>query len=216
VGFVMVLPFSRMTFVWPVLICDQSAWVAAHVAAFSFFGAAPRQIRVDNLKTGVLRPDIYDPLVNRSYAELAEHYGVLLDPCRVRKPKDKPRVERAMPYARDSFWSGREFAMVRRCARRGRSGAGASRPGVPTAAARDRGEIFQSVERPAMLSLPQSPSSSPTGPPPRCIPTADQVQRRSSRCPGPCRQAAGGPDRGAGGPHLRRHHPGQDPCPAAG
>jgi transposase len=41
-----------MTFVWPVLICDQSAWVAAHVAAFSFFGAAPRQIRVDNLKTG--------------------------------------------------------------------------------------------------------------------------------------------------------------------
>jgi len=40
-GFVMVLPFSRMTFVWPVLICDQSAWVAAHVAAFSFFGAAP-------------------------------------------------------------------------------------------------------------------------------------------------------------------------------
>jgi transposase len=85
----MVLPFSRMTFVWPVLICDQSAWVAAHVAAFSFFGAAPRQIRIDNLKTGVLRPDIYDPLVNRSYAELAEHYGVLLDPCRVRKPKDK-------------------------------------------------------------------------------------------------------------------------------
>jgi len=52
----MVLPFSRMTFVWPVLICDQSAWVAAHVAAFSFLGAAPRQIRVDNLKTGVLRP----------------------------------------------------------------------------------------------------------------------------------------------------------------
>jgi transposase len=38
----MILPFSRMTFVWPVLICDQSAWVAAHVAAFSFFGAVPR------------------------------------------------------------------------------------------------------------------------------------------------------------------------------
>jgi hypothetical protein len=58
-GFVMILPFSRMTFVWPVLICDQSAWVAAHVAAFSFFGAAPRQIRHDYVPRhiiGVLFP----------------------------------------------------------------------------------------------------------------------------------------------------------------
>ena len=47
-----------------------------------------------------------------AYAELAVHYGVLADPARAFKPKDKPRVERAMPYVRDSFWRGREFTSL--------------------------------------------------------------------------------------------------------
>ena len=63
----------------------------------------------DNLKTGVIKPDIYDPLLNRSYGELAEYYGTLIDPARALKPKDKPRVERMMPYVRDSMWRGREW-----------------------------------------------------------------------------------------------------------
>jgi hypothetical protein len=66
----------------------------------------------DNLKTGVDKPDLYDPKINRSYAELAEHYGTLVDPARAAKPKDKPRVERPMPYVRDSFWRGREFVSL--------------------------------------------------------------------------------------------------------
>ena len=88
-GFLMTLPFSRHVFVDPVLICDERSWVASHIAAFEFFGAVPAVIRVDNLKTGVLRPDLYDPQLNRAYAEMAEHYGVLIDPCRAGKPKDK-------------------------------------------------------------------------------------------------------------------------------
>jgi len=40
----------------------------------------------DNLKTGVVRPDLYDPLINKSFGELAEHYGCLIDPARVFKP----------------------------------------------------------------------------------------------------------------------------------
>jgi len=58
------------------------------------------------------KPDLYDPKLNRSYAELAEHYGTLIDPARAAKPKDKPRVERPMPYVRDSFWRGREFVSL--------------------------------------------------------------------------------------------------------
>ena len=108
-GFLMTLPFSRHVFVDPVLICDERSWVASHIAAFEFFGAVPAVLRVDNLKTGVLRPDLYDPKLNRAYAEMAEHYGVLIDPCRAGKPKDKPRVERAVPYVRDSYWKGRDF-----------------------------------------------------------------------------------------------------------
>ncbi|MGC8628404.1 MAG: IS21 family transposase, partial [Acidimicrobiales bacterium] len=109
-AFVMVLAFSRHMFVRPVLSMDQRTWTACHVEAFSFFGSCPRRLVCDNLKTGVLKPDIYDPRLNRSYGELASHYGCLIDPARAQKPKDKPRCERQMPYVRDSFWSGREWS----------------------------------------------------------------------------------------------------------
>ncbi len=75
-----------------------------------------RGLVCDNLKTGVERPDLYDPLINRAYDELASFYGTLIDPARARKPKDKdkdkPRVERPMPYIRDSFFAGRHFTSL--------------------------------------------------------------------------------------------------------
>lgn len=108
-AFVMVLACSRHMFVRPMIRLDQQAWVTAHVEAFAFFGGVPRRVVPDNLKTGVTKPDLYDPKINRAYAEMAEHYGVLIDPARVRKPKDKARVERPMPYVRDSFWRGRDW-----------------------------------------------------------------------------------------------------------
>jgi transposase len=111
-AFVMVLSHSRHMFVRPVLVMDQQAWTEAHVAAFAFFGGAPARLVPDNLRTGVDKPDLYDPKMNRSYAELASRYGVLVDPARAGKPKDKPRVERPMPYVRDSFWRGREFTSL--------------------------------------------------------------------------------------------------------
>jgi transposase len=111
-AFVMVLACSRYMFVRPVLTMDQAAWSQAHVEAFAFFGGAARRLVPDNLRTGVDRPDLYDPKINRSYAELAAHYGVLVDPARSRKPRDKARVERPMPYVRDSFWRGREFTSL--------------------------------------------------------------------------------------------------------
>jgi transposase len=109
-AFVMVLACSRHMFVRPVLALNSRAWVAAHVAAFTFFAGVPRRLVIDNLRTGVDRADLYDPKINRAYAELAEHYGTLIDPARARKPKDKPRVERPMPYVRDSLWRGRDWA----------------------------------------------------------------------------------------------------------
>jgi transposase len=111
-AFVMVLAHSRHMFVRPTLSMDQAEWTAAHVEAFAFFGGVPARLVPDNLKTGVDKPDLYDPKINRSYAELAAHYGVLVDPARAFKPKDKARVERPMPYVRDSFWRGREFTSL--------------------------------------------------------------------------------------------------------
>lgn len=96
-AFCMVLTHSRHMFVSVVTKMDQEAWIAAHVAAFEFFGGTPMLLVVDNLKPGVLRADLYDPQFNRGYAELATYYGVLIDPCRANHPKDKPRVERPIP-----------------------------------------------------------------------------------------------------------------------
>jgi hypothetical protein len=157
-GFVMTLAFSRHLFVDAVDCCDQASWVRSHVDAFEFFGAAPRVLRLDNLKTGVLRADIYDPQINRAFAEMAEHYGVLVDPCRQGRPKDKPRVERAVPYARDSYWRGRDFeerAEMREGARRWCTEVAGRRPHrtLPGTVL----EIFGRVEQPAMLSLPPNP-----------------------------------------------------------
>jgi hypothetical protein len=113
-GFLMVLAFSRLLFLRPVIKMDEAAWTECHVAAFEFFGGVVARVVPDNLKTGVVKPDLYDPLVNRAFGELAAHYGCLIDPARVRKPRDKARVERHVPYARDSFFAGRagEFASL--------------------------------------------------------------------------------------------------------
>lgn len=81
-AFVMVLPSSRHMFVRPVVHMDQHAWTEAHAEAFRFFGGVPRRLVPDNLKTGVDKPDLYDPQINKSYAELASYYWTLVDPAR--------------------------------------------------------------------------------------------------------------------------------------
>jgi transposase len=158
-AFAMVLCCSRHMFVRPVITMDQRAWTECHVAAFGFFGGVPARLVPDNLKTGVDRPDLYDPKINRSYAELAAHYGCLVDPARSRKPRDKAQVERPMPYIRDSFWRGREFTSVeqmqaeaeRWCAEV--AGRRACRPldGAAPAA------VFAAAEKDALAPLPARP-----------------------------------------------------------
>lgn len=68
-------------------------WTASHVRAFRYFGCVPNATVPDNLKSGVKRPDWYDPDINPTYAKLAEHYNTTILPARVRKPKDKAVVE---------------------------------------------------------------------------------------------------------------------------
>ncbi len=157
-AFVMVLACSRFMFVRPVIRMDQEAWTRAHVEAFAFFDGVPAKLVPDNLKTGVDRHDLYDPKMNRSYAEMAAHYGTLIDPARARKPKDKPRVERAMPYVRDSFWRGRDFgsleqmqdAAISWC----RDVAGQrSHRGLDGAAP---AAVFAAMEAPALIAMPRT------------------------------------------------------------
>lgn len=111
-AFLLTLSHSRHAFLYPVLGEDAAVWLEAHVAAFAFFGGAPRRLVPDNLAAGILKADRYDPRVNRAYGELVRHYGCLVDPARVQRPTDKPRVERNVDYARHSFFDGRTFASL--------------------------------------------------------------------------------------------------------
>jgi len=71
-------------------------WIGSHVRALEFFGGVPEAIVPDNTKTGVTSPCLYDPELNKTYQEFAEHYAVAVLPTRVAKPRDKAKVERAV------------------------------------------------------------------------------------------------------------------------
>jgi len=111
-AFAMILSFSRHMFVRVVTRMDQREWLMCHTLAFQFFSGVPKRVIPDNLKTGIIKPDLYDPKFNQGYEELAHHYGIIIDPARSGKPRDKARVERVIPYIKDSFWSGRSFASL--------------------------------------------------------------------------------------------------------
>jgi transposase len=68
-------------------------WIAAHVNMLAFIGGVPRQIVSDNLRAGITRACFYEPLVNRTYADLAAHYRTAVIPARPYKPRDKAKVE---------------------------------------------------------------------------------------------------------------------------
>ena len=74
-------------------------WLGAHVDLLAFLGGAPKFIVCDNLKAAVARPDRFEPGLNRSYLELAEHYGAAILPARPYKPRDKAKVEQSVLIA---------------------------------------------------------------------------------------------------------------------
>src|SRR6202522_616410 len=94
--FVAVLGASSFTFAkatWTQALPD---WIDAHVRAFEAIGGVPELVVPDNAKTAVVKPSFYDPEVNRTYAEMAVHYGTAILPARPRKPRDKAKVEQAV------------------------------------------------------------------------------------------------------------------------
>jgi len=157
-AFVATLRASGLHFVRPVLQMDRRAWIGCHCEALAFFGGSPRFWVCDNLKTGVLSADLYDPKLNRAYRELAEYHGAIVDPARALHPKDKPRVERAVPYVRDSFWSGRSFRSFDEIVGEALVW---SRDTAPRRRHRLHGvsvrELFEQHERPALIPLPERP-----------------------------------------------------------
>ena len=91
--FVAVLGASNYTFAEATWSQQLADWIGSHVRAFNFFGGVSAVVVPDNLKSGVHKAHRYEPDLNPSYAEMACHYGTSVLPARVRKPKDKAKVE---------------------------------------------------------------------------------------------------------------------------
>jgi len=102
-AFIATLSHSRHKYIEFVYKQDQQSFVASHIKMFEYFGGVPLRILIDNLKSGVIKPDLYDPKLNRAYQEMAEFYDCFIDPCRVRHPKDKGKVERDVQTVRQQF-----------------------------------------------------------------------------------------------------------------
>jgi transposase len=97
--FVAVLGASNKTFIQAFANQQLGSWIAAHVRAWEFLGGVARLTIPDNPKTAVLRPCRYEPQIHRSYLDLAEHYGTVILPARVRRPRDKAHVETGVQIA---------------------------------------------------------------------------------------------------------------------
>jgi transposase len=180
-AFSMVLPYSRHLFVRPTVSMTQQAWTEAHVAAFEFFGGVPAKLTPDNLKAGVCKPDLYDPKINRAYAELARHYGCLVDPARAYHPRDKASIEAHQRYIRSSFFAGRSWSSLAAMT----AGAGAWCTQVagqrrPRALeGRTVAEVFAAEEAAVLRPLPEAPFEPATWSRPKVAPDAHVIVGRT-------------------------------------
>jgi transposase len=164
-AFIATLSCSRHKYVEFVTRQDQRSFVAAHIRMFEFFGGVPKCVVIDNLKDGVLKPDLYDPTLNRAYQELADHYGFFIDPARVRHPKDKGQVERSVPVVREQF---RKFKALHPQLELATANKLAHDWSVLDYGMKPHGttglkpfEIYQEIEKPALLPLPTLPFELP-------------------------------------------------------
>jgi transposase len=96
--FVAALGASNYTYVEATWTQSLPDWIGSHVRAFKFFGGLAEILVPDNLKSAVTNPHLYEPDLNPTYQDMAQHYGVGVLPTRVRSPRDKAKVEEAVQH----------------------------------------------------------------------------------------------------------------------
>ena len=158
--FVAVLGASSYTFAeatWSQALAD---WIGSHTRALDFFGGVPQIIVPDNLKSGVSKPCRYEPDINPTYNDLAQHYGAAVIPARVRKPKDKAKAEVAVQVVerwilarlrnRTFFSLGEANAAIGELLLLLNNRPFKKLPG-------SRREAFEALDQPTLLPLPEAP-----------------------------------------------------------
>ena len=107
---VVTLTFSRLQFAWPSFEQTTQAVCEGLDAAWAFFGGMPVRVVIDNAKAMITLADATAPRVNDAFGDYAQARGLFIDTARVRRPKDKPRVENQVPFVRESWFDGEHFA----------------------------------------------------------------------------------------------------------
>ena len=158
--FIAVMGGSNQTYAeasWSQTLPD---WIGAHTRAFAAFGAVPALVVSDNLKSGVIRACFYEPEVNRSYAEMAAHYGTAILPARPYKPRDKAKVEAAVLLVQRWIIArlrNRRFFSLDELNVAIREEVGRLNGRVSRHLGASRQQLFEMLDRPAMQPLPPEP-----------------------------------------------------------
>jgi transposase len=158
--FIAVMGASNMTYVeasWSQALPD---WIGAHTHAFAAFGAVPTLVVSDNLKSGVIRACFYEPEINRSYAEMAAHYGTAILPARPYKPRDKAKVEGAVLLVQRWIIArlrNRQFFSLEELNAAIRDEVARLNARVSRHLGASRQQLFETLDRPAMQPLPPEP-----------------------------------------------------------
>jgi transposase len=158
--FVAVLGASNYTFAEATWTQSLPDWCASHVRALRFLGGAPELVVPDNLRAAVTQPHRYEPDTNPTYQDLAEHYGIAILPARVRRPRDKAKVEVGVQLVERwilatlrnrTFFSLAELnAAIAELLKRLNERPFNKLPG-------SRHSVFESLDQPALKPLPSEP-----------------------------------------------------------
>lgn len=152
--FCMKLSHSRKAFRKVVWTSSSRVWCELHEEAFRSFGGVPEIVKLDNLKEGVLKADIYDPELNPLYAAMLAYYGAVATPCRVAMPRHKGKVESEVKYVQNAL-KGRTFQSIEeQQAFLDRWSARWADTRIHGVIKRQVQEIFEKEEQPALKALP--------------------------------------------------------------
>jgi len=109
-GLAVILPYSRLDFY--AITYDQKleTLIRELENAFAYFGGVPKRLKVDNMKTAILKNQHYDLEFNQDFLEFCYHYNTVIIPCTPYSPQQKGTVESGIKYLQGNFISGRTFA----------------------------------------------------------------------------------------------------------
>jgi len=153
---IVTLGCSRLSFVWPTFRQTTEAIIEGLEAAWRFFGGVTQTLLPDNPTTMIICPDPISARINEVFADYVQARNVFVDPARPGKPRDKGKVENAVPYVRESWFDGETFTSLQDA--RQRAGqwcwdvAGTRVHGTTRKVPRD---VYETVEKPHMLAPPQ-------------------------------------------------------------